>query len=109
MHFPWIDVGDVRHLYSINEGKASKRFSTVQTFSLPLGILTQLNFTARLAFAQQQKTGLPHYISGPALHKKSELSAKGAEYESQGQAPKARNMKAGFSAKGAEYESQGQA
>ena len=44
-----------------------------------------------------------------ALHKKSELSAEGAEYESQGQAPKARNMKAGFSAKGAEYESQGQA
>jgi len=34
------------------------------------------------------------------LHKKSELSAKGAEYESQGQA---------LSAKGAEYESQGQA
>jgi len=55
MHFPWIDVGDVRHLYSINEGKASKRFSTVQTFSLPLGILTQLNFTARLAVAQQRK------------------------------------------------------
>jgi len=48
MHFPWINAGDVRHLYSIYEGKASKRFSTVQTFSLPLGILTQLNFTARL-------------------------------------------------------------
>jgi hypothetical protein len=41
------------------------------------------------------------------------LSAKGAEYESQGQAPapKARNMKAraSSSAEGAEYESQGQA
>jgi len=44
-----------------------------------------------------------------ARNMKARASAKGAEYESQGQAPKARNMKARASAKGAEYGSQGQA
>src|ERR1051326_8619519 len=97
----------VRQRFLFTHATPTARCAWLRSFETPDATPTTFRF--RCWPSESNVTGVVDYKTGRGFAQKSELSAEGAEYESQGQAPKARNMKARASAEGAEYESQGQA